>query len=273
MMSMIDEEKMIKYLVLTLMKGIGPVTQNALLDMCGGIDWCFLMEAKELLALDTNGKLKKSRINSFVSQRSDKELWSRAEGIIKEAYKKGIGIIVREDRDYPYRFDHISDMPIVLYVKGSLKINDHSLSVGIVGARRCTAEGKEKAIEQARSAVNDGAALISGMAKGIDSYAHTAALKSHGYTVAVLGSGVDICYPREHEKLYEEIARSGCILSEYPPGTQPREYYFPLRNRLIAALSDWLYVIEAGRHSGTVSTVENGEKYGRKVERELICSS
>lgn len=94
-----------------------------------------------------------------------------------------------------------------------------------------------------------------------------------GYTVAVLGNGVDICYPREHDKLYEEIAESGCILSEYPLGTVPREYYFPLRNRLIAALSDWLYVIEAGRHSGTVSTVESGEKYGREVKMELICSS
>ena len=107
----------------------------------------------------------------------------------------------------------------------------------------------------------------------VDRYVMFQVMDAWSDTVAVLGSGVDICYPREHEKLYEEIVGSGCILSEYPPGTVPREYYFPLRNRLIAALSDWLYVIEAGRHSGTVSTVESGEKYGREVKRELICSS
>ena len=103
------------------------------------------------------------------------------------------------------------------------------------------------------------------MAKGIDSYAHTAALKSHGYTIAVFGNGVDICYPKEHARLYEEIAEHGCIVSEYPPGTQPREYTFPKRNRLIAALSDKLYVIGAGRNSGTKSTVEYGKKYSKEI--------
>jgi DNA processing protein len=103
------------------------------------------------------------------------------------------------------------------------------------------------------------------MAKGIDSYAHTAALKTQGYTIAVLGNGVDIGYPMEHDRLYEEIARLGCVLSEYPPGTAPREYNFPRRNRIIAALSDTLYVVDAGRHSGTESTIENSRKYGREV--------
>ena len=105
------------------------------------------------------------------------------------------------------------------------------------------------------------------MAKGIDSYAHTAALKNEGYTIAVLGNGVDICYPEEHERLYEEIARKGCVLSEYPPETKPREFRFPRRNRLIAALSDELYVIDAGRHSGTETTVKACEIYGRTVTR------
>jgi DNA processing protein len=105
------------------------------------------------------------------------------------------------------------------------------------------------------------------MAKGIDSYAHTAVLKAQGYTVAVLGNGADICYPREHEKLYAEISERGCIVSEYPPGTVPRKYYFPQRNRLIAALSDELYVIEAGRNSGTRSTVDSCRKYGRYLKQ------
>lgn len=168
-------------------------------------------------------------------------------------------------RLHPKRFFGITDMPILLYAKGKLKINDYKKSVGIVGARRCTAEGKERAIEVADISVNVGAAIISGMAKGIDSYAHTAALKSFGYTIAVLGNGADICYPKEHERLYEMIAEKGCILSEYPPETGPREYLFPKRNRLIAALSDKLYVLEAGRNSRTNTTVEKAEEYGRKV--------
>ena len=106
-----------------------------------------------------------------------------------------------------------------------------------------------------------------GYAKGIDSYAHTAALKKEGYTISVLGNGVDICYPKEHERLYEEIMLKGCVLSEYPPETMPREFRFPKRIRLIAALSDELYVVDAGRHSGTETTIKACEFYKRTVTR------
>ena len=244
---------------------IGTVTQNALLDVCGSIDQCFSVDAEELLCRDLDDRLGRKRIRLFVSRRADKELWSQAESTLEMAHRKGIDVILRDTEEFPQRFRGISDMPIILYAKGELKINDYKKSVGIVGARRCTVEGKEKAIEVADISVNVGAAIISGMAKGIDSYAHTAALKSFGYTIAVLGNGADICYPKEHERLYEMIAEKGCILSEYPPETRPREYLFPKRNRLIAALSDKLYVLEAGRNSGTNTTVEKAEEYGRKV--------
>lgn len=105
------------------------------------------------------------------------------------------------------------------------------------------------------------------MAKGIDSYAHTAALKNDGYTIAILGNSPDICYPKEHGKLYEEIISKGCILSEYPPGTRPNRFTFPKRNRLIAALSDELYVVDIGSNSGTATTIEACEWYGREVKR------
>ncbi|MBQ9438320.1 MAG: DNA-processing protein DprA [Lachnospiraceae bacterium] len=160
------------------------------------------------------------------------------------------------------------DMLVILYVKENLKINEFNNSIGIVGARRCTAVGKKTAINTARMAVDANTAVISGMAKGIDSYAHTAAIKSCGYTIAALGNGVDICYPKEHEKLHEEIAERGCVLSEYPPGTPLREYYFPKRNHLIAGLSDKLYVIDAGRNSGTLSTVD----YSKNTAGKLSCA-
>lgn len=249
------------------MKGIGPVTQNALLNICGDIEVCFEAGYEELVYADKDASLGigKKRIEMFVSHREDEALKCIAEEIQNVSKLLGIDIITRDDPSYPERFRNIPDMPILLYCKGKLRINEFDNSIGIVGARRCTPEGKEKAIDIAVRASNAGEAVISGMAKGIDSYGHTAAIKSQGYTIAVLGNGVDICYPKEHDKLYLEIAKYGCILSEYPPGTLPREYYFPKRNRLIAAFSDIIYVVDAGRKSGTETTVENGKKYGREI--------
>lgn len=264
------ESKLLKYIALTQMKSLGPATQNTLLDICGNIGSCFEASYDELInAYDTQSikrkRIGKSRIESFVEQREDKNLWNRAEEILRLSEASEIIVIVREDMEYPDRFRNIKDMPLLLYTKGKLRINEFNHSMGIVGARRCTTEGKEKAIDIATKAASVNKAVISGMAKGIDSYAHTAVLKSHGYTIAVLGNGADICYPKEHGRLYEEIIRQGCVLSEYPPGTLPREYNFPKRNRLIAALSDRLYVIDAGRNSGTLSTMENSKKYKKEV--------
>ncbi|WP_207637674.1 DNA-processing protein DprA [Butyrivibrio sp. WCD3002] len=251
--------------MLTLMKGVGPVTQNALLDSCSCINNCFEACYDDLVSLYTAKLIGKKKISSFIEQRQDMDIRNRAEEILEVSRTLGIDVVTREDVAFPVRFKNISDIPVVLYMKGSLMINEYESSAGIVGARRCTKEGKGKAIELATSAVSHGSAVISGMAKGIDSYAHTAAIKSGGYTIAVLGNGVDICYPKEHDRLYEEIARCGCVLSEYPPGTMPREYNFPRRNRLIAALSDTLYVVDAGRHSGTETTIESSRRYGRQV--------
>ncbi|MBR5360386.1 MAG: DNA-processing protein DprA [Lachnospiraceae bacterium] len=267
----------LKYIWLTLMPGWGCVSINRLLSLCGGIEECFEIDAEDLYQRDGKAsfdmgkgcRIGKKRIDSFIACRdgadSYKELLSDARDIMQECEKKGISIITTEDPQYPIRFKGIEDMPSVLYIKGRLDINRYPRSVGIVGARRCSAEGKNSAIDITIDEVKRNAAIISGMAKGIDSYAHTAALKNNGYTIAVLGNGVDICYPKEHMKLYEKLSEQGCILSEYPPGTHPREYLFPKRNRLIAALSDVLYVVDAGRNSGTVTTVESAEKYGRTV--------
>ncbi len=266
-MNYTDEDRTKKYLMLSHIKGIGSVSQNALLDICGDIESCFEIGYEELVRADRNLSVRigEKRIGIFVSQRKAPDLRFRAEEIMKSSEDAGINIITRDDIRYPDRFRSISDMPVILFSKGELMINEFVSSVGIVGARRCTSEGKTRAIGIAQKAVENNAAVISGMAKGIDSYAHTAALKSQGYTIAVLGNGADICYPQEHIRLYSEIGDRGCILSEYPPGTAPRQYCFPNRNRLIAALSDELYVVEAGRHSGTESTVDSGKKYGKEV--------
>lgn len=115
-------------------------------------------------------------------------------------------------------------MPLYLYYKG-IPMNNLE-GVAIVGARRCTASGKKKAVELAYKAVASGEVVISGMAKGIDSYAHTACLKAGGYTVAVLGNGLDICYPDEHRLLQQRIEENGALISEYEPGVQPQKVFF-----------------------------------------------
>ncbi len=260
-----EENKIIKYIMLTQIKGLGPITQNALLDLFGSVEECFEAGCEDIMRADISNIIGRKRTISFVEQRDEVSIRNRSEQVLKDAESSGIRIVVREDADFPKRFKNLTDMPILLYVKGNLKINGYRESAGIVGSRRCSQEGKIRAIDIALEAVKNDIAIISGMAKGIDSYAHTAAIKSEGYTIAVLGNGADICYPKEHDKLYSAIAEQGCIVSEYPPGTQPRQYYFPKRNRIIAALSDSLYVIDAGRNSGTESTVEYARRYGKLV--------
>lgn len=245
------------YVMMTLIPGLGPVTQNKLLKMTGGIRECFSLTEDMVLLEKKNFR----GIKTFLKYKDDTELAKKAAEIVNKSNKENIRIIIRENSAYPRRFEHLPNLPILLYTKGTFKINDYTKTLGIVGARRCTPEGKEKAIEAATLAVKENAAIISGMAKGIDSYGHTACIKAAGYTVAVLGNGPDICYPKEHLPLYEAIVRTGCIISEYPPGTTPTSYNFPLRNRIIAALSDELYVADAGKNSGTQYTVKAFREY------------
>lgn len=282
-MKMMDEKMLVRYIMLTQIKGLGPVGQNYLLDLCGGIDRFFEMDADEV-CLRNDGNtweygpdpeteccrshqrlMGRERIRDVLAQRKLPDLREKAEEILYASQRCSIALITREDTAYPERFKGIGDGPVLLYVKGSLRINEYSGSVGIVGARRCTREGKEHAIQLGTQAVRAHQAVISGMAKGIDSYGHTAALKERGYTIAVTGTSPEVCYPAEHRTLYETIVNSGCIVSEYPPGTKLAKYMFPRRNRIIAGLSDELYVIDAGRNSGTKSTVAFCEKYGRPI--------
>ena len=265
-MKEVDKEKIEKYIMLSIMNGLGPVFDNSIINICGDITACFSMSEEDILQCAAKSCIPKRKVKAFLEQKNDSFIRDSAEEILSRADASGIDIVTYEDIRYPERFKGLADVPVLLYVKGKLRINEYADSVGIVGARRCTQEGKEKSIITAEKAVKNNSAIISGMAKGIDSYAHTAAIKGNAYTIAVLGSGPDICYPKEHEKLYEEIIKTGCVLSEYPPGTTPINFYFPMRNRLIAALSDKLFVIDAGRNSGTRSTIESGEKYGREIE-------
>ena len=120
-------------------------------------------------------------------------------------------------------------------------------------------------MEIATDLTKQGIAIVSGMAKGVDAYAQTACLKAGGYMIAVLGNGLDICYPSEHRILMENIAKQGLLISEYEPGIKPQKVYFPRRNRIIAAFSDEIIITSAGKGSGALITAQYGEKYHRKI--------
>ena len=154
--------------------------------------------------------------------------------------------------------------PFALYVKGKLPPKDMKI-LAVVGARECSAYGMEVAKYVAGMVAKQGIAIISGLARGIDTYAHMGALGVDGITYGVLGCGIDICYPRENIKLYMDMQNKGCIISEYAPGISPYACNFPMRNRIISGLSDGILVIEAREKSGSLITVDMGLEQGKDI--------
>ena len=182
-----------------------------------------------------------------------------------EAAEKGIRFIPWFSEAYPQRLLELSDFPYALYVKGNLP-DPASRKAAIVGSRRCTPYGEKYAVEFGKVLAQYGIEVISGLARGIDGMGQRGALMGNGKTFAVLGSGPDVCYPREHIGLYMDILeQGGGILSEYPPGTPPLAWHFPERNRIISGLSDVVLVMEAGEKSGSLITVDMALEQGRDI--------
>ena len=168
------------------------------------------------------------------------------------------------DEEYPALLKEIDNPPPKLYYKGN-KLLLKKRSIAIVGSRRCSEYGKNVALKIAKQAAMNGFCVVSGMAIGIDNFAHQGALRVGGETIAVLGSGTDICYPRQHLKLYSDIASHGLILSELADGTEPKPYSFPLRNRIIAGISEAIVIVEARTGSGSLITAEHANAQNKPV--------
>ena len=215
----------------------------------------------EETALEQYGFLNRNEKNKLLQA---KHMWKPDEEYEK-LMKKEIQLITCFDGGYPKRLRQIPDRPYGIYYKGSLPA-DHIPSAALVGARNCTAYGEKHARLLAEKLVCAGVEIISGMAKGIDGAAQRGALNGGGKTYAILGCGVDICYPSEHIGLYTDILENGGgILSEFPPGMKPLAYNFPKRNRLISGLSDAVIVIEAREKSGSLITADMALEQGRDV--------
>ena len=183
---------------------------------------------------------------------------------LETVYERGIKVVSLLDRDYPANLRSISDAPAVLYYKGSL-VPEDDLALAVVGARFATAYGRQVTEKLVSELVMSGLVVVSGLARGIDSFAHRAALEAGGRTIAVLGNGVDLVYPPENKGLADQIVKNGALVSEFPLGFPSVPSNFPARNRIIAGLSLAVLVTEAAIDSGSLITAGQAAEQGREV--------
>lgn len=179
--------------------------------------------------------------------------------------KNKIKTIKLEDSTYPEKLKEIYNPPKTIYLIGNEKLLNQK-SIAIIGCRECTRYGAENAYKFSYELAKENICVISGFAKGIDTYSHKGAVSAKGKTIAILGCGLDIIYPPENIELYKQILlQGGAIISEYPLGSKPEKYHFPERNRIISGLSSGVLVIEAKKKSGTMITVDFALEQGREV--------
>lgn len=209
--------------------------------------------------LINSGLLDEKIINKFIENRAKYDLAKEYENFTRTPFS----FSTIERRDFPEKLKNIYDTPYGFYYLG--KLPDFNNCVSIVGARRCSAYGKKIAAELGYALGAAGFTVISGMARGVDSYGHRGCLEAEGNTVAVLGCGCDVIYPPENYLLYEEIAKSGAIISEYQLGANPVAMNFPRRNRIVSALSDIVIVVEAREKSGSLITADFALEQGKDI--------
>ena len=189
---------------------------------------------------------------------------SYIEKLLSQLESLGVAYISRDNIRFPALLREIPDAPVGIFFIGTLP-SDRVEKVAIIGSRKCSEYGLLTARILARPLAEAGIAVVSGMARGVDSMAHRGAIQGGGITIAVLGCGVDICYPAENKELRTEILKKGCIISEYSPGVRPAPAFFPARNRIISGLSRAVVVTEAALKSGTLITVDQAQEQGREV--------
>ena len=221
---------------------------------------CIYNLPKEELSKEDN-KLSKDIIEEILNNKNRNNL----EEYIKYMKKNQIHIITMFDKEYPEKLKVIYDKPIALFYKGNINLLKKDI-IAIVGSRMCSLYGKTVSYEIAKELSENDKCIISGLAKGIDVYAHIGSLKYSGRTIAVLAHGFDMIYPIENKKIYEEIIKNnGLILSEHIMGEKLEKRNFPERNRIISGLSDGILVVEAGEKSGALITAEFGLEDGKEI--------
>ncbi len=222
---------------------------------------------EEIYGLAIQGRLEEKLSGRYRSKAEQITAYTEVYDVAAEYAKlsaAGISFVTAGEPEYPKRLAEIPDTPYALYYAGRLP-EEARPTVAIIGARNCSEYGRGMARQFGETLAAAGVQIISGMARGIDGIGQQAALRAGGYSLGVLGCGVDICYPPDNRPLYEELILAGGICSEYPPGITPRAVLFPPRNRIISGLCDAVLVIEAKERSGTLITVDMALEQGREV--------
>ena len=237
--------------------GVGCKTIHRLLGQAGSAEEIYFLKKEQLEKLSG---LSDRQVHAITERKKNWDLEEKYAAL----GESGISFLSCEMESYPKQLRNIVDAPYSLYIKG--KMPDFSKRrVAVVGARMCSEYGKAMAEQIGEKLALCGAEVLSGMARGIDAYGHIGALKAGGNTYAVLGCGVNICYPRTNQKLYEDILSHGGIISEYPPETEPIAQLFPARNRIISALSDVVVIVEAKERSGSLITADFALEQGKDI--------
>jgi len=260
-----DIENKKYWIWLSLIKGVGCKRKSKLLEIYKTPEVIYNMNEKELLNTPGIGK-------EIVKNILDLNIREELKNHIKYMYENEIDIISIKDKEYPQILKQIYDPPISLYIKGNKEILNNE-SIGIIGCREASEYGKRAAKYFAYNLASKNINIISGLAKGIDSYAHIGAICAKkendldsSRTIAVLGNGLDYIYPNENKELAKGILETGgAIISEYPLGTKPQKMNFPARNRIVSGISKGIIVIEAKEKSGTLITVDFALEQGRDV--------
>lgn len=246
------------YIALNMVDGVGPIRVRALLDRFNEPQAILSATKADLMQVAGVGE---EVARSIISWREKVDL----DGELARIEKAAVQVVTRDDADYPKNLREVYDPPIILYVKGTLSERD-ALAIAVVGSRRTTLYGQDMARKLAYQLGRVGVTVVSGLARGIDTAAHTGTLQAKGRTVAVIGCGIDIVYPAENEKLANEIIeKGGAVVTEFPFGVKPDKQNFPMRNRIISGWSIGTVVVEANLKSGALITANQAAEQGRQV--------
>jgi DNA processing protein len=255
------DSDLLDWIALNLLDGWGPVMRARALERFGSPgDAAYRADPGELRRIAPRGASGFGRARLALARR---DLRRRADAELSSCRRLGIRLLALSDHDYPALLREITDPPILLYVRGELPAGVPRIS--IVGSRRATEYGLRVAGGMASGLASRGIEVVSGGARGIDTAAHVGAMEAEGRTVAVLGSGFHDPYPTENRSLFDRMAASGAVISEFPLDYSPQPRNFPMRNRIISALSAAVVVVEAEARSGSLVTARHALEQGREV--------
>lgn len=244
-------------LALHFVPGLGDHLIRQLISYCGSAEKVFLLPKGKLLKIPGIGEVTAESIRKS-------KTFAQAEAEIKNAERLETRLLFFIDKDYPSRLKQINDAPTLLYAKGNIDFENPRM-VGIVGTRKATEYGRHCVEELVRGLISHHAAVVSGLAYGIDIHAHKHALKNQLPTIGVMGSGMDVIYPSSHKETARKMFINGGIVTEHPFGTPPDAHNFPARNRIVAALCDAVVIVEAAARGGALITAEIANSYNKDV--------